>query len=97
MNIEFDPKKRELNYTKHGVDFLKAALIFSQPTLTVLDSRKDYGEQRFISMGMADGELLVVVHTDRNTNIRIISAWKGGGKEHEKYEEFLTRRDTEEI
>lgn len=97
MNIEFDEKKRESNYTKHGVDFLKAALIFECPTLTVPDNRQDYGEERFVSMGMADGELLVVVHTERNASIRIISAWKGGGKEHEKYEEFLTRRDTEEI
>ena len=97
MNIEFDPKKRESNFAKHGVDFLKAALIFEQSTLTVLDNRRDYGEKRFLSMGMADGELLVVVHTERNASIRIISAWKGGGKEHEKYEEFLARRDKEEI
>lgn len=87
--FEFDPSKRESNYKKHGVDFLKAALIFRNSTVEKIDDRKNYGEDRYISIGKVDDQILVVVHTKRNNNIRIISAWKGGSKEHEKYRELI--------
>jgi hypothetical protein len=50
-----------------------------------LDNRKDYREQRFIALGAYDGEVLRVVFTERDGDIRIISAWKAGKHDRERY------------
>lgn len=92
MDFEWDETKRLKNFEKHGVDFLKAALIFEGTTLTKKDTRKDYGEDRFITLGMVDGDVYCVTHTKRNGRMRIISAWKGGRKEHDRYQKIVPRR-----
>ena len=86
MKFEWDDEKRRQNISKHGVDLIYAALIFEEPTLTKIDDRLDYGEERFISLGLVGGRAFVVVHTQRRENIRLISAWKGGRKNYEKYQ-----------
>ena len=90
MEFEWDESKRVSNYKKHGVDFLTAALIFEGPTITKKDTRREYGEDRFVSLGMVDGNVYCVTHTERNGNIRLISAWKGGRKEHEEYKKRVS-------
>lgn len=85
MQFEWDEAKRVSNYQKHGVDFLEAALIFEGDVLTQKDETKDYGEDRFNSLGLVDGQVYNVTHTERDGKIRIISAWQGGRKEHEQY------------
>ena len=89
MEFEWDEAKRQQVARKHNVDLAKAALIFEGFTLTRIDMRRDYGEVRKISIGMADGTCLVVVHTERNGRVRIISAWKGGRDEQEQYQKSL--------
>lgn len=86
MKFEWDDEKRLKNISKHGVDLIYAALIFDGPTLKKIDDRLDYGEERFTSLGLVDGAAFVVVHTQRGENIRLISAWKGGRKDYEKYQ-----------
>ena len=86
MGFEWDEKKRQANLARHGVDFLDAALIFEGSVLTRIDDRQDYGEVREISLGMADDMVYCVTHTRRGDRIRIISAWKGGAKEHAEYQ-----------
>lgn len=95
VEFEWDERKRESNHNKHKVDFLEAALIFEGPVLTKPDRRADYGEDRMVSLGKVDDECFVVVHTERNGIVRIISAWKGGRSEREKYEAGLARRAKE--
>lgn len=85
MQFEWHEEKRKQNQDKHGVDFLYAALIFENLTLTKVDDRQDYGEIRFASLGLIDDEPYVVIHTERDNKIRIISAWKGGQKDYETY------------
>lgn len=82
---QFDEDKRETNIEKHGVDFYDAALIFEGPILRKVDNRKDYGEIRFVALGLVDGEPFTVVYTERNDAIRIISAWRSGESEYERY------------
>ncbi len=77
---------------KHGVDFLYAALIFRGPVLTKRDERANYGEERFISLGMVENICFIVVHTNRNEVTRLITAWKGGQLEHDQYKAGITRR-----
>lgn len=85
MEFEWDETKRLKNYKKHGVDFLDAALIFDGEVLTTQDTSRDYGEERFNSLGLVDGKIFNVTHTERSGKTRIISAWQGGRKEHEQY------------
>lgn len=92
MKFEWDTKKNEANKTKHGICFEKAKEIFNDPlTLSFLDERFHYLEERWISMGRCDDEMLVVVaHLYYNANgsevIRIISARKASPKERKFYE-----------
>jgi len=55
MEFEWDEAKRRENLNKHGVDFLRAALMFETPVLEQIDDREDYGEERMIALGEVDG------------------------------------------
>ena len=85
MEFEWDERKRQEVLRDRNVDLLYAALIFDGPVLTKEDQREDYGEIRFISLGLVDGVPHIVVHTERDGKTRLITAWKGGGADHEKY------------
>ncbi|WP_339763699.1 BrnT family toxin [uncultured Hoeflea sp.] len=86
MEFEWDETKRAEIYKKHGVDLLEAALIFENDVLEKEDTRRDYGEKRMIALGIADGEVYIVVYTMRDNVHRLITAWKGGQDDREKYE-----------
>lgn len=85
MEFVWDEDKRQKNLEQRGVDFLYAALIFEGETLTKEDDRENYGEIRFISLGLIDDVPYVVVHTERDGKTRLITGWKGGRKDYEKY------------
>ena len=77
MNFEWDRDKNEANLKQHGISFDEAKHIFDGPTLTRADDRQDYSENRDISLGaLSPDAILVVVHTERGGNIRLISARK---------------------
>lgn len=63
MDIEFDPNKRELTLQVRGLDFSDAGVLFSGPTVTREDARQDYGETRWITMGLLEDRPVVVVWT----------------------------------
>jgi len=94
LEFEWDEQKRLQVLEKHGVDFVDALLIFEGPVLTLPDLRRDYGEDRFTSIGLVDGECIVVVHTDRNAVRRLISAWRGGRRDYEHYKAHDFGRST---
>lgn len=89
MNFEWDPEKAAQNRRKHGVPFHEAATVFGDPlAVTYHDPDHSITEQRFITVGMSSaGRVLVVAHTDRGENVRIISARKTTRRERENYEE----------
>ena len=93
MEFEWDEGKRRQGVAKHGVDMVYAALIFEGPVLTVVDDRMEYGEVREISLGLVEGEVFLVVHTQRSAVTRIISAWKGGRNDRRRYEAGLAGGD----
>ena len=73
MNFEWDEEKRRANITDHEFDFSDAWQIFEGPTLTALDEREDYGEDRWIGIGLLRGRVVVIVFTERGEDtIRII-------------------------
>ncbi len=90
MEFEWNDEKRQINLDKHGVDIFVAALIFEDVTITSEDRRHDYGEVRYKSIGMVGDVCYVVIHTERDGAIRLISAWKGGRRDRRKLEANLT-------
>jgi uncharacterized protein len=89
LTFEWDTNKAKRNVTKHGVSFEEASTVFGDPrSLTIPDPVHSELENRFITMGASHrGKLLVVVHTERGDNIRIISARVPSRRERRSYEE----------
>jgi uncharacterized protein len=91
MRFEWDEHKNEENIRKHKIDFADVPTMFASPMLMRLDDRKDYGEERWIGIGLLSATVAVVVWVERHEDlIRIISARKANRKERERYEQFLT-------
>jgi uncharacterized DUF497 family protein len=89
MNSEWDREKVTLNLDRHGVTFEEAATAFADPlSRTILDPSHSEDEHRFILVGLAaSGRLLVIVHTDRDESIRLISARPATRRERHQYEQ----------
>ena len=85
MKFEWDEEKRLSNLRKHGFDFVDADKIFTPDALTILDDRFDYGEIRFITFGLLNGETVAVAHTEEEEFIRIISIRKAEKDEEVEY------------
>jgi hypothetical protein len=89
MGFEWDVRKAEANFVKHGVLFSESLPVFEDEyAITITDDESDPDEQRFISMGMGvKGRVLGVVYSYRGKNIRIISARQAEAHERSQYEE----------
>lgn len=93
MQFEWDAQKNQTNIIKHGISFQEAQEVFNDPKLlTYVDDRFNYDEIRELSIGqlLLSEQLVIVVlvvHTDRNGIIRIISARRANKKERRKYEQ----------
>ena len=87
--FEWDANKAAKNLDKHRVDFAEAATVFDDPMfITVVDDQHSADEERYITLGLsAQGQLLLVAHTDRASRIRIISARRATRKEESFYAE----------
>ncbi len=85
MKFEWDEKKRKSNIKKHGFDFVDAKKVFEGATFTIEDDRFDYGQRRYISLGMLEGTVVVITHSEDNDLIRIISMRKATKNEQKIY------------
>ena len=85
MVVEFDENKRRFTLDVRGLDMARAGEVFAGATLTVADDRKDYGEDRFITIGFLDGNMVVLVWTPRDGAHRIISMRKANERERVLY------------
>ena len=93
MKLEWDNAKNKSNIEKHGLDFEDAKEIFQAPMLTALDTRFDYGEDRWVSVGSLRGRVVVMVYAkpDKDT-VRVISLRKAVKRERVGYEKALRDR-----
>jgi len=82
MRLTFDPAKRDKTLTERGLDFLDAVEVFAGLTVDIEDTRKDYGESRFVCYGMLSGRLVVVGYTPRGEGRHIFSMRKANEREH---------------
>lgn len=89
LNFEWEEEKAKTNLKKHRVSFDEATTVFIDPlSITIPDPDHSVDEQRYIDIGSSDkGRVLVVVYTERGSNIRIISCRKATPSERKLYEE----------
>jgi uncharacterized protein len=93
MKFQWDEYKQQNNLVKHGFDFRDASRIFNFPMAVELDDRNNYGEDRYIGIGLLDGRFVVVVYTEPDEEtIRIISLRKALSHERKRYEQYLKNR-----
>jgi uncharacterized DUF497 family protein len=87
--FEWNAKKARRNLRKHGVSFEEAKSVFLDPlSITVADPAQTVAEDRFVDIGAsAQGRVLVVVYTERGSNIRLISCRKATSMEARAYEQ----------
>ncbi len=85
MKFTWHEKKRRSNIRKHGLDFTRAHAVFAGTTFTFEDRRFDYGEQRLVTIGLLDDGAVVIVHTETEEEIRIISMRRASRNEQRLY------------
>jgi uncharacterized protein len=85
MRFEWDEAKRRANIKRHGFDFVLVESVFASDALTLLDVRFEYGEIRFLTLGMLNGRVLAIAHTETDEITRIISVRKASKNEEELY------------
>jgi len=88
MQFQWDPRKASSNLQKHNVSFEEAVTVFGDPlALTIEDPNHSIGEMRMLTMGLSNSQrLLVVSHTERKGEIRLISARLATRTERRNYE-----------
>lgn len=69
----WDEAKRLRNLRVHGLDFVGAEAIWNEFAVTREDAREDYGEIRYVTFGYLRGEIVALIHTERDGDIRYIS------------------------
>lgn len=93
MRFDWDEEKNQANIRKHGLDFCDAWEIFTMPMLIAPDDRQDYGEERWIGIGLLKAIVAVVIYVERDEDvIRIISLRKALSHERMEYERILKDR-----
>ncbi len=89
INIEYDPHKATVNLRRHGVSFEEAKTVFLDPYAITNENLGDYGEVRYETLGMSmKMQVLVVIWTERNGNIRLISAWRADKLRRTSYGQY---------
>lgn len=90
MKFTWDDQKRRANIRNHGFDFVDAEEVFEGITFTLPDDRFDYGEERFITLGLLRATVVVIAHAEKDDEIRVISMRKATRYEQKIYFEEFT-------
>lgn len=93
VDITYDPDKNERNIAERGLDFEKVADFDFLSAKTVVDNRRDYSEVRYQALGFIGSRLHVLVYTETDTGIRVISLRKANSREQKRYESETRPRD----
>lgn len=85
--FEWDEKKRNSNFIKHGSDFEDVWELDWEHAIRTPDGRYEYGEFRFAALGEINGRLHVCIYVMRNNKYRIISLRKANKREEKFYDQ----------
>ena len=85
MEYEFDKRKSEKNLQKHGIDFIKAQNLWTDPDRIEIPA-KTVDEPRFLMIGKISDIYWSCVFTYRAERVRIISVRRSRKEEIDIYE-----------
>jgi uncharacterized DUF497 family protein len=85
MKFEWDEAKQQANLGKHRLDFADVETVFAGAIFTFEDDRFEYSEDRYITLGLLRGTVVVIAHTEREGVIRVISMRKATKNEQRVY------------
>lgn len=94
MGFEWHEEKNKSNFEKHGISFDEALEIFSHHD-DLIHFKSDYvkGEIRETYIGLAGCSIvIVVIATQRDDNLRLISARIASRKERKVFYEYKKSR-----
>ena len=83
MRFTWHEPKRKANLKLHGLDFLDAPRVFEGVTFTFEDDRFEYSEKRFVTLGFLGDITVSIVHTETESEIRVISFRKATRNEED--------------
>ena len=86
LTFEYDENKSKQNLAKHGIDFDVAQLLWDDPGMLELPSKKATTETRFLVIGTINQKHWSAIITYRGKNIRIISVRRSRIDEVNLYE-----------
>ena len=87
MEFEFDPKKSNINKSKHGIDFYEAQSLWEDPDLIEIPL-KTSDEPRFLVIGKISEKYWSGIITYRSSKTRIISVRRSRKEEVDIYEGY---------
>lgn len=90
MEYEWDDAKEQANRARHGVAFSEVAAFDWDTAVQAIDDRADYGETRWIALGLIGTRVHVLIYTRRERAIRVISLRKANSREVRRYEQAQT-------
>jgi uncharacterized DUF497 family protein len=90
MRITFDPAKRERTLRERNLDFRDAPKVFAGLRFTFEDTRFEYPERRYVTVGLLDGRMVILVWTpdeeiEGGECRHVISMRKANGREQARY------------
>jgi uncharacterized DUF497 family protein len=86
VGFEWDERKRRATLAERGIDLLDVQRMFQGRVEEREDTRRDYGERRFVAVGELDGDIISVVYTWRGSRRRLISARRATRRERKEYQ-----------
>lgn len=89
MKITYDPAKRDKTLAERGLDFATAALVFTGRIHEIVDTRREYGEQRIMCFGELHGRMVVVGYVPRGDARHVFSMRKANEREIARFRDRL--------
>lgn len=89
MQYEWDEAKNRKNFAKHGLSFEDAEQVLSGPCVTFADDRFAYGEERFVTLGLLGGRLVVIAQALATRERASSLCGKGNAREQKIYQKRL--------
>jgi len=86
--FKWDAAKSDATFATRGTDFEAAVRLFFGDDIKREDSRRGYGERRYVVTGEVDGRIITVVWTPRGRLRRIISARPASDRERRTYHAY---------
>jgi uncharacterized protein len=85
VRISYDPAKNQRNIRDRGLSFDTAAEFDFESALYAVDDRHEYGEERYVAIGLRGGRLHVLCFAETPDGIRVISFRKANPREVSRY------------